>query len=88
MQIDHINGVKTDNAWKNLRQVTAQQNSYNRRRAMKNSKTGVLGVGTRADGKFRARIRVAGRRIELGAFDTIDEAKNAYAAAKKKYHGV
>lgn len=78
-QIDHINGVRNDNRFSNLREVTHQQNSFNRE-----------GKGIALDkktGKFMAGITVNGKRIYIGYYKTEAEAKKAYIEAKKKYHG-
>jgi len=42
-QVDHINGVRTDNTWVNLRSVTAKQNRKNVA-LLSSNKTGVHGV--------------------------------------------
>lgn len=76
-QIDHINGVRDDNRIINLRDVTNQQNQFNRK---------VKGVTQRTNGKWRARIGINGKRISLGDFDTEEEARQAYLDAKKIYH--
>jgi hypothetical protein len=80
-QIDHINGVRSDNRIANLRAATNSQNQANSRLSPRN-KTGVKGVyRDRATGKFVAGIRVDGRRVHLGRFETLDAAAAAYAAA-------
>lgn len=82
-QIDHINGVRDDNRWENIREATNQENQSNRR-ARKDSSTGVKGVFPRGK-RFRAAITVEWREIHLGYFDTIEEAELAYGAAAEKY---
>jgi len=78
-QIDHINGDKADNRICNLREVTTQQNTWNRK--------DVKGYTYRKDrNKFVARIIVNGKRIGLGHYKTEDEAYKAYLDAKKVYH--
>ena len=83
--IDHINGDMTDNRLSNLRAVTHAENMQNQRRAHKNNKVGFLGVGE-LRGKFRARINVNGRQVYLGAFDSPEEARDAYLEAKGRLH--
>jgi hypothetical protein len=84
--VDHINGEKGDNSINNLRVVTNQVNVQNQRKASKNSKSGLLGALTHAEGVYRARIRVDGRYLHLGLFKTPQEAHEAYVKAKRKYH--
>ena len=85
--LDHIDGNPSNNSISNLREVTKSQNSENRRRANKNSKTGVLGVSLHSQtNKYRAAIRYSGKCKSLGLFDTVEEAHNAYLIAKEKFH--
>lgn len=83
-QIDHINRVKADNKICNLREVTHQQNQFNRD-VNKNNTSGYIGV-TMKGKKYRARITVEGKRTYLGLFDTAEKAGQAYLAAKSIYH--
>ena len=84
--IDHINGIRTDNRISNLRSVTASVNAQNMRRAMKNSKTGVLGV-TKCGNRFKAQLAIPrGSNKYLGLFKTIGEAQQAYLDAKRSTH--
>lgn len=86
-EIDHINGAKADNRWVNLRQADRSINNQNRVRAHRNNTTGVLGVrpmlGTT---RFFASIRIRGRSIHLGTFDTTEQAHAAYLDAKRREH--
>jgi hypothetical protein len=85
VQIDHMNGVRTDNRWSNLREATSSMNKENQRRARRDNKTGWLGVDLDGD-KYRAQIQVKGRKIFLGHFGTPDEAHQAYVKAKRLVH--
>lgn len=85
--VDHRNGVRSDNRWVNLRECERSQNQCNRPR-QSNNQSGFKGVfqptGQR---RWKARIQVAGRPINLGTFDSPQEAHGAYAAAAFKHHG-
>jgi len=93
-QIDHINGVKTDNRWANLRQVTPSENCQNKPRARSDSQNGLMGVRKTAkkngrwNGKWCARIAVpGGKRISLkGSYATPEEAHAVYLEAKRRLH--
>lgn len=83
--IDHINGNRSDNRFSNLRDVATQTNSENRRCAQKNNKAGLLGVTKRRNG-YEARIRVLGRLIYLGLYDTPERAHEVFLQAKRERH--
>jgi len=78
-QLDHIDGDRLNNKIYNLRDVTNQHNQWNRLTAK-----GYVWHKQRK--KFMARIRLNGKDIHLGLFDTTKEAHNAYLEAKKIYH--
>lgn len=86
--VDHIDGVRTNNRFANLRDVRPQVNSQNQRRATKRSRTGLLGVSapTYCRKTFRAEIKVSGLRIVIGEFGTADAAHEAYVAKKRALH--
>lgn len=86
-EIDHINGCPSDNRIINIRDVSVAENGWNRKGAMKNSGTGVLGVCEK-NGKFHAQIGAKKQRYSIGVFDTLEEATEAYAKAKKQLHTV
>lgn len=78
-QIDHINGIKSDNSLINLRKITHQKNQWNQ----KNSK----GYYWHKDAKkWKAQIKIGSKVIHLGLFKEEDKAKEAYLEAKKVYH--
>ncbi len=86
-QVDHINGMRADNRWKNLREATPLQNARNRR-PTKETGSGRVGVcfdKTRA--KWSAYIGVDNRTINLGFFAEIEEAVAARADAEKVHFG-
>ncbi|ABK00179.2 HNH endonuclease [Xanthomonas phage Xop411] len=85
-QIDHINGQKDDNRIDNLRECSNAENQQNAGKRSDNT-SGVQGVGWHKQaGKWRARIKVNGKQINLGLFHTLAEAAAARAAAKQQYH--
>ena len=73
---DHIDGNRLNEAFDNLRVVTRQGNSFN---------TKAKGYHKYND-RFAARICVNGELKYLGLFDTEEEARGAYLAAKDLYH--
>jgi hypothetical protein len=84
-QIDHIDGNSLNDAPENLREATVTQNARNHKTRAKRSP---VPMGVRFQfGRFRARITVNKQQISLGAFDTPDEAANAYQAARREYFG-
>ncbi len=86
-QVDHIDGNKANNVWANLRLATNAQNHQNRLRANKNNSTGLLGVRKyNNSGKFFAEITIERTTINLGIFDTAEEAHEAYIKVKRELH--
>lgn len=88
--VDHKNGNTLDNRASNLRFCTHVQNMQNRR-THKNNKSGFKGVyfdgSQNSPKKWRSQIRVFGKKIGLGCFDTPEAASASYAIAAAKYHG-
>lgn len=83
--IDHINGIKTDNRWVNLREVSFKDNCRNLPVRVDN-KTGMMGVHYRKEsGKWFARIKFEGEIINLGTFDTFQEACEARQKGEIRY---
>jgi hypothetical protein len=85
--IDHVDGVKTNNSIKNLRESTNEQNLQNIKKSYKNNSCGILGVYfNKANNNFRAQIRANGITKSLGSFKTPEEARQAYIKAKRELH--
>jgi hypothetical protein len=84
-QIDHINCVRDDNRFCNLREATGSLNLQNQRRPNNDNSSGYLGVA-RNRGKWRARIGLNGTNINLGIFTTPEAAHEAYVSAKRELH--
>lgn len=84
-QIDHINGLKTDNRIANLREATNAQNGKNLGLSKANT-SGVKGVSfENYTQKWKAYIRVDGRMINLGRFTDMASAIAARQTAEKIY---
>lgn len=85
--VDHKNGIRSDNAWSNLRKAGTDENAWNRGIASNNS-SGFKGVYWRsARSKWVAEICVNGKSRKLGSFKCPTAAHIAYSKAAKKYHG-
>lgn len=86
-EIDHKNLNRLDNQRGNLRPATRSQNCINTGLKKSNS-TGFKGVYfEKGRGKFVAQIRVSGKRLHLGRFETAELAYEAYRQAARQYHG-
>ena len=86
-EVDHIDGDQTNNRWDNLREATRSQNKYNTGIRSHNT-TGFRGVYRHEDGKFVARIKIGDKRVNLGSFDTPQQASEAYEEAAKESFGL
>lgn len=85
-EIDHINRVKSDNRWANLRECTHAENQMNVGITSRN-KSGYKGIIYRAYCDcWQAIISVNKKRISLGFFKNKEDAINAYESSAKKYH--
>jgi len=86
MEIDHINGIKTDNRIENLRLATHAENCKNQG-VRKNNTSGYKGVRKTRHGSWLAGIGVNGEWIYLGVYPTPEEASDAYKEAADYYYG-
>ena len=83
--IDHINGDRSDNRISNLRAATRTENNRNRR-IPNNNTSGAMGViWSKQDQKWRAQIKVDGRKRHLGYFDNFADAVATRKLAEIKY---
>lgn len=83
--VDHINGNGLDCRKENLRICSHTQNMQNRKVA-KSNKLGVKGVYMQGH-KFRASIKAFGKRHNLGSFELLQDAVDAYKHASIRLHG-
>lgn len=85
--IDHINHNKLDNRKQNLRVTTCSQNLMNHK-VFKNNTSGVSGVCfLNNKNKWKVRITVNYKVINIGSFDNYEDAVIARKQAEEKYFG-
>jgi hypothetical protein len=83
--VDHLNHIRTDNRWSNLRAATYIENGKNISMPKLNT-SGRIGVSWHNKrGLWVAKIGSGGKPIFLGDFKTFDEAVAARAAAEVKH---
>lgn len=77
--VDHINGLRSDNRWNNLRECSNSQNMHNLQREKKN-------VYPNGSG-FMVRLSKDNKDYYLGTFRSEKEALDVALKARKTYHG-
>jgi hypothetical protein len=77
LQIDHINRNTWDDRIENLRLVTRRYNCNNRRRKSQYGPS----IYKRPSGRFAVCPHIGGKRITIGTYDDLEEAKAAYQRA-------
>lgn len=86
-EIDHVNGDGTDNRRQNLRVATHRQNMQNTSLRSDNT-SGLKGAfWDKSTNRWMAAIGHDGRFINLGRYNTAEEAHEAYAAAARRLFG-
>lgn len=77
-QVDHKNGIRDDNRWENLQNVTKRENGKNQKKRSHNTSgfTGV--VYHKRDSNWKAQISINGKPKSIGTFATKEEARAAY----------
>lgn len=84
-EIDHIDGDGKNNKESNLRARDCVSNQRNKRLSVNNT-SGCQGVSRRSGrNKWRADIKVGGKSIFIGSFNTFDEAVSARKLAEDYY---
>lgn len=84
--VDHINGIRDDNRWANLRDVPTAVNMQNQQ-ALRNKAGGLLGAHWHKRlRKWAASICLDGKIIHIGYFATAEEAHAAYVSKKRQIH--
>lgn len=86
LEVDHINGVPSDNRIANLRRCSRAENHQNRKLSTHNE-SGMQGVSWhKLRRQWRSCIQGSGKQHHLGLFTTKDEAYAAYLTAKASLH--
>ena len=80
--IDHFNNDTLDNRIENLRVLSNSQNNRNAKKRKNCINSKYIGVRKCSKNKWRAEIRIDGKKKHLGQFETELEAAEVY---KKKY---
>ena len=86
VDVDHRDLDGLNNQRDNLRFATVSQNQMNTR-IRKHNKSGFKGVSLHPDRKWHAYIKKDGKGINLGGFDTPEEAHAAYCRAAESMFG-
>jgi HNH endonuclease len=85
-EIDHKNGIRSENWFLNLRECNRSQNSFNTLRT-----PGISGLNgaylDRRNLQWFSKIQVGGQQKFLGNFNSAEEASEAYQEALKLYAG-
>lgn len=83
-QVDHINRNPGDDRFANLREASGSKNTANR--ILKLGRGGYRGIYAH-QGKWRARIMVNYKKIDLGMYEKPEDAALAYDRAAVKFFG-
>ena len=87
LQIDHINGDKSDDRLVNLRLATNAQNQANKKATRANT-SGFKGVSfSKSKGRWRAYIKHDQRYVHLGYFADPEAAHAAYVESARVHFG-
>ena len=87
LEIDHINGIRSDNRIINLRTATRAQNAANVPRH-RDGASGIKGAYySKRDKYWYSAVRSRDVHKRLGPFNSADEAHAAYVATAKQLHG-
>ena len=86
-EVDHRNGNTLDNQRSNLRPSNRTQQGRNQHRKRSGCSADHIGIYQRPNGRWSAQITVAYKNINLGTFDTQEEALAARRAGASKHYG-
>lgn len=87
VDIDHVNGKRSDDRWQNLRVASESENMRNSKRYANNT-SGTRGVSwNKRRGKWHARVRVDNKVHHCGYFVKLEDAKAARDRKAAMLHG-
>lgn len=85
IEVDHINRNRLDNRKSNLRVITRKENMMNKS-DYKNNTSGIKGVKWNKNlNKWQVQISHNGKRVHLGVFEDLEDAKKARLKAEEEY---
>jgi hypothetical protein len=85
--VDHRDGNNENSVWDNLRDVTYQQNQFNKVGYGKYPKGVVFKADANRSKPWSARIRIDGKKVPIGSYATMEEAAAAYERVANSYQG-
>lgn len=86
-EVDHINGVKTDNRIENLRAATHSQNAHNQN-TRSNNTSGIKGVSwNKLEKRWKVNVCLDGVQKYIGGFKDKASAELAAISARNQLHG-
>ena len=86
-EVDHKDTKRTNNAWSNLRPATTTQNRANSSLRSDNT-SGHKGVTWHAGTqKWRTKLKIHGKDVHVGLFNSVNAAHEAYMEAAHKLFG-
>ena len=87
-EIDHINGIKSDNRIENLRECTSSINNRNSKMPCTN-KSGVKGIfWDNSVNRWHGRIWADGKFVFSKCFESLTDATIAVREARELHHGI
>ena len=86
-ELDHICFNRACIKVEHLRLVTKSDNARHRKGAQPNSKSGVRNVHAYGGGRWYVRLKSNGEHLNFGVYDTIEEAAEVAARARREVFG-
>ena len=84
MELDHVCFNRACINTDHLRPATKSENARHRQGAQPNSKSGVRNVHATPSGRWRVRLKVEGKHLLFGSYDTIEEAEQVAIRARRE----